>query len=116
MWHGVAPARQYSFEFVDSNRSPLSGVSFKCFGKEGSIAAYVATDLNQSSTVSDKFGVLIISHQGFQTNGTYMQRGKERWGSTTPELPNCEFYYLGLTVFSGNLTSFKEKELVVVSE
>ncbi|MFC4699411.1 hypothetical protein ACFO4O_04460 [Glaciecola siphonariae] len=116
MWHGGAPARQYSFEFLDINKSPLSGVSFKCFGDEGSIAAYVASDLNQSSTISDKFGALTISHQGFQTHGTYMQKGNERWAFTTLELPRCEFYYLGDTVFSGNLKSFNTKELVVVSE
>ena len=116
MWHGSSPARQYSFVFVDSNKSPVQGVSFKCIGDEGTIASYVASDLNKSATSSDSLGTLFISHNGFQTHGTYMQKGDERRGVNTPELPQCEFYYQGRTIFSGKLKSFKAKELVVVNE
>ncbi len=44
-----------------------------------------------------------------------MQKGDERWGVNTQELPQCEFYYQGCTIFSGKLKSFKAKELVVVN-
>ena len=102
MWHGSSPARQYSFVFVDSNKSPVRGVSFKCIGDEGTIASKVASDLNESATSSDSLGTLIIAHNGFQTHGTYMRREMNVGGLIVQNYLSVNFFIKGVRYFLVN--------------
>ena len=116
IWDGFSPSRAYVFTFVDLSDTPVPGVTFRCSGPEGSIAMYVASDLNQSASASDESGILKISHNGFQIHGTYKQRGSKTWAHQMPDLPNCEFYYRNHLVLSGNLRFFNSNQKVVVKQ
>lgn len=115
-WHGTSPSRTYTFTFVDSSNSPVKGVTFQCFGEVDSIAMYVSSDLNNSASASDELGYLQISHGGYQTHGSYKKKGNEISDLQIPDLPNCEFYYKDRIILTGNLSSFKGKQTVLVSE
>ena len=116
MWHGASPNRTYVFTFVDMTDTPVPGVTFHCSGAENSIAMYVASDLNQSASLSDESGILKISHNGFQTHGTYKQKGSKTWDHQMPDSPYCEFYYRNHIVLSGSIRSFNSNQTVVVSQ
>ncbi|BBM03831.1 hypothetical protein [Microbulbifer sp. GL-2] len=76
------PGRQYQITFMDKAGTPVSGVEASCIGDDIWPSNELAKEINGSVNPSDQYGVLVLSHGGYEAGGTYKQMGSYTWAHT----------------------------------